>query len=146
MSSRTPKFSSVSVSRRIHTNRNHGVQMWSKAKDFILDELYIEFMPRWFKGTQRRNLKSPRTKAVPIWFLPSLKLGVGAGLCSLSILLNIGPYEALLGIIGLYIAADGVYQLLDLMSTYSEGVSREAATLLIDLISYPFYRIMSRVR
>ena len=114
--------------------------------DFIFDELYTEFTPRWFKDEQHREQKSTVIKGVQSWFLPSLKLGIGASLCLISISLNIGRYDTLLGGVGLYIASDGVYQFLDLVSTYSEGVSRKAATLAIDLISYPIYRILLRVR
>ena len=146
MSSQTSKYGSVSGSRPIQVNMDHRLQTWKKAKDFILDEFYTEFTPRWFKRTSRTELKSHGAKAVPSWLLPSLKLGLGAGLCPFSIILNIGRYDELLGGIGLYIASDGVYQLLDLMNNYSEGISRKAATLAIDLISYPMYRILSRAR
>ena len=146
MSSKTSKFSNVSGIHRTPVKREHGVQRGINAKDFILDEFYTEFTPRWFKRTSRTELKIHGAKAVPNWLLPSLKLGMGAGFCPFSILLNIGRYDELLGAIGLYIAADGVYQLLDLMRKHSEGISREAATLAVDLISYPLYLILSRVR
>lgn len=114
--------------------------MWSRAKDFILEEIYTEFVPKWFKKKQKKGL---RTNEISDWLVPSLKIGTGVGLCPLATVLDIGGHEPIMAGIGLYVAADGIYQLINLMSY---NTTRKAGTLLLDALTYPIYLISSRVR
>lgn len=125
------------------SNETYLARLCRRAKDLLLDELYGEFVPRWYK---KKPASSGSVKAVPEWILPSLKIGVGASLYPLSTVFGLGDYETVAGAIGLYLAADGVYQFIDMMSPYSKGRGEMAATILVDIVSYPFYLISSKVR
>jgi hypothetical protein len=143
MDKRNPEFDITSGNPSARPNESYRVQLWPKVKDFLLHELYSEFVPRWFKEKQATG---GSVRGVPEWILPSLKIGVGTGLCALPAAFDLGGYEAATGAVGLYIAADAVYQFIDMMGPRSEGRGGKAATLLVDIVSYPVYLISSKAQ
>lgn len=129
---------SVIMTEDIHI----GSRFWSRVLDVFLAELYMDFIPRWFKKPDIKLAKRQVT-AVVAGLSAALKFGIGIGLYPLSTSLNLGNYESLIRGLSIYLVVDGIYQLFDLRYLYSEGV-RRAAILALDLFTYPFYVALLR--
>jgi len=118
-------------------------------KDIILEELYIDLVPRCCKKRDVNlvnNLKRRKFVAMVDAWSSILKASVGMGtLLSLPVL-DLKNYETLVTGIGLYLAIDGIYQIFNLASSLDYEGRRKAATWALDLITYPFYRLSSRYK
>jgi len=115
---------------------------WKKLEDILLSELYREFFPRWFKKEQFWG--KYKASEIIAWFLPALKLGVGIGLYPLLMTFDCDSYNTVAKGLSFYLTVDGFYQMLDVRHPCAEGL-RKAATVAIDLISYPVYLVLSQI-
>jgi len=116
---------------------------WKKAEEILAAELYTDFVPRWYK--KRTALSGSKMKAAVGWVAPSIKLAIGVGLSPGLWGLELGQYETGAAALCLYLVADATYQLLDLQRPYSLE-SRKAATLALDLLTYPVHAVSARTR
>lgn len=143
MTDRLRESSSSQGAPEVRVDANYKTGFWRKVEDVLLAELYTDFVPRWFK--KRTEVRNYETKAAVGWVSPALKLAIGTGLSLGISSFNLGEHETPMAGLCLYFAVDGIYQLLDLRCPYYKDL-RKAATLAVDLVTYPFHSVYSKTR
>ncbi len=124
--------------------KNRWNRFWRKTGNLLIAELYTDFVPRWFKKEDRQS-RDYDTESFISLLSPVVKFAIGVGLYPLLVMYNLGSYGTIIGGLSIYLGADGAYQLLDLRHPYQKEL-RKAATLAVDLLTYPFYLMTSEAQ